>query len=459
MATSIKPKNGLTKEAKKPARASSKKKPVNKPEQTPRSIGIYEDPKKDRILDLWVSPVSKWPVEAAVNALDNHERGNFTLSGKLSENMLRDSRIGSCLDTRVLGVLSLPFEWKFDKDPTEEDLGALEILEDFWRDILSDSIAASALRWTILMGFSIVNVYWDDIDGYWFPKLTVWHPSNSYYNIGTRKMNAFTFNQSVVELGDKERDGVDAEGDYRWMVFKMLDNDRPFMSGAIRRLAFSYLCRQYALNDWRGNSAVYGNPIRKLMATMEDAAQFDVYQFLKDIAERIRMGLPIMLPQGFDLQQLESTQHSPEMFKLLVDKCDTDIAISLLGQNLTTDSTTGNGSYALGTVHAKILQNYIEADVNMLQKTLYNQLIVPFYNFNFADYIQKPKPTWDCVPPEDVGEVSKGLLARSQSLVQLSSALSSFQQLGIMDKINLTELFREFRLPLNVPYNTPSVRG
>jgi phage gp29-like protein len=427
-----------------PPKPAKKKKPINKPDDFSRKP-IATDDLKDRILDLYVAPTTQWSVQSAIAALDNHERGNFSTSGRLADNMLRDPRIGSVIDTRVLGVLGLPFEWKFDKDPTPQDMGALEILQESWHHMFMDSVAAQVLRNTIIMGYCLVNNYWDEVDGYFIPKLTVWHPANAYYNIGTRKLSAFTYNQSVVEM---------EAGDYRWMVFKLLDHERPWMSGAIRRLAFSYLARTYAMNDWRTNSAVYGNPIRKLMTTMEAAAQPDTYTFIKDMADRIRMGAPIALPFGFDLQQLESTQHSPEMFKMLIDKCDTDIAISVLGQNLTTE--VKSGSYAAANIHRDIMLEYLQADVNLLNKTVYHQLILPFYQFNFGEDIQIPHPHWDATIPEDTDQINEGLLKRSQSLATLGDALIKLKESGFGDMLNMTEIAREFRIPLNVKYNTPT---
>ena len=428
-----------------PPKPTKRKKPVNKPDDYKAAMSAFYNEPKDKIQDIYVAPSTQWSVQAAISALDNHERGNFSLSGRLADNMLRDARIGSVLDTRVLGVLGLPFEWKFDKDPTPEDMGALEVLQDCWHHMFMDSVAAQVLKNTILMGLSLVNLYWEEYGGYYIPKLTVWHPSNAYYNIGTRRINAFTQNQNVIEMN---------EGDYRWMVFKLLDHERPFMSGAVRRLAFSYLARTYAMNDWRTNSAVYGNPIRKLMTTMEDAAQPEIYQFISDITDRIRMGAPIMLPFGFDLQQLEATQHSPEMFKLLIDKCDTDIAISVLGQNLTTE--VKSGSYAAANIHRDIMLEYLQADVNLLNKTVYHQLILPFYQFNFADTVQIPHPHWDATIPEDTEQINEALLKRATALNYLGDALTKLSGSGFGDMINMAEIAREFRIPLNTKYNTPS---
>ncbi|RTK98726.1 MAG: DUF935 family protein [Proteobacteria bacterium] len=421
----------------------TRKKPVNKP--TDKEILSFSNKVKDKTLDLYISPMTQWSVQTAIAALDNHERGTFSTSGKLADNMLRDPRISSVLDTRVLGVLGLPFEWKFDKEPTPQDIGALEILQQAWHHMFLDSVAAQVLRNTILMGVSLVNLYWDNVDDYFIPQLTVWHPSNLYYNIGTRMINAFTFNQSTVEINS---------GDYRWMVFKLLDHERPWMSGAIRRLAFSYLARTYAMNDWRTNSAVYGNPIRKLTTTMEDAAQPEIFQFISDITERLRMGAPIMLPAGFDLNQLEATQHSPEMFKLLIDKCDVDIAISILGQNLTTE--VKSGSYAAANIHRDIMLEYLQADVNLLNKTVYHQLIMPFYNFNFDTSVQIPQPHWDATIPEDTKQLNDALMSRSQSLLHLGNALEKLTTAGLGDMLNIVEIAREFRLPLNTKYDTPT---
>lgn len=431
--------------SKTPPKARGRK-PTNKPSKEEQQG--YSKVPVDKALDIFVSPVSRWPVEAAVGALNSFEQGSFSSAGRLAENMTRDSRVGSVLDTRVLGVLGLPFEWVFDKPPTAEDLGALEVMQGFWPGIFKDSVSASCLRWAILMGNCIVNNYWDDIQGYSVPKLTVWHPSNTYYNVGTRKLNAITQTDGVVEIN---------HGDYRWMVFKLLDHERPWMSGAIRRLAFSYLSRQYALNDWRMNSATYGNPIRKFKPTVESAAQVDTFQFMQDLANRIRMGAPVMMPVGWDLEQMEATQHSPEMFKLLIDKCDTDIAISVLGQNLTTENS--QGSLAATQVHMQILQKYIDADVGMLERTLYNQLIQPFYKFNFDDSVQVPHPKWNSVRPEDTAELAKSMSDRADSLVKLGTAISGFKEAGLLEMINIEELFRELRVPLKTKYETSQVNG
>lgn len=426
---------------------TSKKIPNNKPRED-SILSTFKDVNKDKVLDIFVSPTTLWSVDDAIGAVNQHEIGNFNRSGRLADNMQRDVRLASVLDTRVLGVLALPFEWKFDNEPSTKDKQALEILESYWHLIWKSSIAAQLLKTNILMGFSLTNLYWDLIDGFYIPKLTVWHPSNTYYNIMTRKFNALTENNAVLEVN---------EGDYRWMLTKGLDNERPYQSGAVRRLGFVYLTKQYALADWRTNSAVYGNPIRKLTTTMEAAIQIDVFQFIRDITQRIRMGAPIALPSGFDLTQMDSSQRSPEMFDLLISKCDIELAIGVLGQNLTTDSTQGNGSYALGTVHAKVMQTYIEADVCMLEEAIYNQLVIPFYEFNFDDSIQLPKPRYNSVPPEDLGEISKGLLARAQSLVQLTDALTKMRDLDILKDINTDELFREFRLPLKTDYTSNSL--
>jgi phage gp29-like protein len=232
------------------------------------------------------------------------------------------------------------------------------------------------------------------------------------------------------------------ENDCRWMVFKLLDNERPWMSGAIRKVAFPFLTKQYAYADWRNNSVIYGNPIRKLTTTMEAAGQIDVFSFVRDLAERIRKGAPVVLPTGFDLNQMEATQHSPEMFKLLIDKCDVDIAISILGQNLTTE--VQSGSYSAANIHKDIMLQYIQADISLLNKIVYEQLVKEFYEFNFGDNVQIPRPHWNATPPEDIESLNKAAIDKM-------SVVKSFLDINPEYKGNIAfeTLARELRIPLN----------
>lgn len=415
-------------ESKKKTR--TKKIPSNIPD---KNISIINQIPKDKSIDLFVSPVTHWSVDSIINTLNSHEIGNFISSGRLVDNCLRDTRIGSVLDTRVLGELSLPFEWKFDKDPSSEDIKCLEILQSYWQSIFPNSIASQIIRNFVMMGFSLVNKYWKDKDNLWIPELTAWHPSNCQFNLASRKFIAFTQNQSTMEIN---------ENDCRWMVFKLLDNERPWMSGAIRKVAFPFLTKQYAYADWRNNSVIYGNPIRKLTTTMEAAGQIDVFSFVRDLAERIRKGAPVVLPTGFDLNQMEATQHSPEMFKLLIDKCDTDIAISILGQNLTTE--VQSGSYSAANIHKDIMLQYIQADISLLNKIVYEQLVKEFYEFNFGDNVQIPRPHWNATPPEDIESLNKAAIDKM-------SVVKSFLDINPEYKGNIAfeTLARELRIPLN----------
>ena len=87
-------------EPKDPPRASRKKRPVNKP--TDKEILSFANNTKDKTLDLYISPMTQWSVPSTIAALDNHERGTFSTSGRLADNMLRDPRISSVLDTNLI---------------------------------------------------------------------------------------------------------------------------------------------------------------------------------------------------------------------------------------------------------------------------------------------------------------------------------------------------------------------
>ena len=74
----------------KPKKPNKRNKPDNKPNFDHSDTTSFFPQLKDRIYDLYVSPFTQWSVPETQAAITNLERGNFTLSGRLYDNMQRD---------------------------------------------------------------------------------------------------------------------------------------------------------------------------------------------------------------------------------------------------------------------------------------------------------------------------------------------------------------------------------
>ena len=407
----------------------------------------------NKILDNFMAPQTAWTVQSVKGALDSHDLGQFSATGRLCDAVLRDARVQSVLNTRILGVLGLPFSWKKEENSSLEtspeynsvaDTTEKKDLVDFeyyWDQMIPQSILSEIMKNVILMGFSIASVNWtseslENGDKRWIPELHVFHASNTYYNTVDRRFMVITYNQGVMEVDPT---------DERFIIFSLLDNTRPWMSGAIRALAFPWLAKAFTLSDWRGYAGVHGNPLRVLTTTNEQATPpgGDVLKFIYDIATSARSGAPVQIPAGFTLDLLQSNAISSEIYSKLVDECNTDIALAIIGQNLT--SEIKGGSYAAAKVHNDVRQEYIEADTTVLN-TILKILVDRFYNYNYQSI--PPSPFWDPQPPVNASEVNKALKEKADSIKTLSDAIVSMNTLGLGEKIDLIALCKEFGIPL-----------
>ena len=89
---------------------------------------------------------------------------------------------------------------------------------------------------------------------------------------------------------------------------------------------------------------------------------------------------------------------SSDIHLSLVNKCEANIAKSILGQTLSTESGQ-NGSYALGKAHMGVRDDIINADMRLVEKTV-NHFIKIINSINFND---DEVPEFAFVEDEDLG--------------------------------------------------------
>ncbi|MDA2917755.1 DUF935 domain-containing protein, partial [Nitrospinae bacterium AH_259_B05_G02_I21] len=87
---------------------------------------------------------------------------------------------------------------------------------------------------------------------------------------------------------------------------------------------------------------------------------------------------------------LEATrQGSVETYQAFCEYIDSQIAKAILGQTLTSGEGR-HGTQALGTIHAEVRQDILEADSRALQTTINDQLIRWLVYFNFSGVGEYP---------------------------------------------------------------------
>jgi hypothetical protein len=337
-------------------------------------------------------------VNDLAHVLREHEYGIFYRSSTLWEEMLSDDRIGAVIDTRIGGILSANLHFQ----PAEEGhrkskkladiLGGHDQTEDdgLWLRMMDPDTAAELLKWKIGLGMAFGPIVWDTRDGEWVPRVIPWHPRFLRYDWGRRAFVVIAQEGPEIVM---PRTDEEARGDGKWFFW---GGYRSWMTGLIRSLGMKYIDRNWTERDWARYCEKYGlNIIEGKVPSGATDQEKEAYQ-----AQLVNLGNEptIVTPQGrskddasFGLEIHECTAQGWQAFKSRKESLDTDIAVRVLGQNLTTE--VKGGSLAASKVHEGIRGDVKRRDAHFF-KAAREQLLCwwAFYNFGDPELAPYPRP-------------------------------------------------------------------
>ena len=379
-------------------------------------IESYHEPSQRAFAD--------WSPATVRSAMALAEAGELRLAADLVQAMMGDDRVGGALGVRVRGLLGLPVSFEPASDRALAKQAAELLDEAFWQMLPEDALY-EVYAWAVMLGVGLGEIVWDEEAGR--PRLKPWHPRFLRWDWERRRF------ELEVE-GRVERLPV-APGDGKWVLILPYGEHRPWNHGLWRSIAFWWLLKQYAIQDWARFSEVHGSPIRAGKAK-EGVDPKDRQAFAEDLANLAR-DTAIVLPEGFDLELVEAKSQSWETFRAEIERADTAMSIAILGQNLTTE--VKGGSYAAAKVHEQVRRDLLAADAETLSTQLRPQFLEWWAEWELGEREAAPWPRWDAEPPTDRAE-------RTQALQGLANALSVFLEAGV--PVDVAALAEEFELPL-----------
>lgn len=376
-----------------------------------------------------------WSIQEVREAIASHVTGLFDASAQLVDAINSDSRVHSSMSSRVGGLLGralnhyIPAKYK-DSAIAKE---CYDAWISHWPSMGTEPVLSDMLMWGCELGFWVGQQLWDTSGKYWLPYLQSWHPRYTYYHWKYRTFVAITLDGQVPI----------SSGDGHWVLHAPFGENRGWMRGALRAIAPWWLARNYALRDWARASERHGMPIGKAVTPFGAAPEM-VNKFRNDLSTLGQESI-IQLPQSpdpmigsYDLEWLETNASAWQAFEALIQQCNAEITLAVLGQNLT--SEVKEGSFAAARVHADVRQAILEADARALSQTIYKQIARPFAAINFGDPDLAPRSVWDIVPFED----NK---ANADAFVAFASAVNLLKTAGIVVN-NPRELGLKFGLVL-----------
>lgn len=414
-----------------------------------RALGVPEEPRRKSADgakaagQLRVPVVDAWDVVDVRDAMRDHAEGIFRNSALLVDAMGAQDRIGGVLDTRINAVLAMPYALLAAADASETAQRAAEILRPRWSRTVTRGARAGAARWLVTMGFVVCHRVWerDRRTGLWNVRLVPWHPTWVRWNHATGTYHV----QTTAGIEEAPPDGSNP----RWCVIPLLDEERPWMQGAVRRLALPYLIISWAYRDWARWSEKHGLPPLGARVPNEERFRQATDRFLDDL-QQLASEPTILLPLApdgkiaFDLEWKElKNWQSYQGFQDLAKAQETNVAIVLLGQNLTTE--VQGGSYAAAQAHLLVRRDFLTTTATALDDGERRWLAVPWTRANIeADPIAAeqiaPCPTTDTAPPVDAKTAAETSKAEADAVTAWRAAGAPVDVLGAARRAGMTLL-------------------
>lgn len=422
------------------------------PAAAPQSPAPYPEARKSRrqgvYQELPLQPLASLCVPWVVtNVLAEHDLGNFQRSALLWEQMRRDDRVSATMSVRINALLGLEHSFVQQASVSAEAQALERIreanaprLELAWTAFATPAERKQILSWAFGVGFAFGRIEREMTADAWLPQLTVWHPSFVTWRPNELLYYVQTAGQGQVPI---------TPGENGWWLWTPFGYKRGWAEGYVHKLAMPWLARSFSYRDWCRYNEVHGLPTTKAfipLGTQDD----DEARYLTELANRttaptVRLPLNKDNTRGYDFELVEAKADTWEAFQGMKNDANVDIAVAVLGQNLTTE--VQGGSFAAAKVQDKVRGDILEDDARAFESFLNAAVFQDFARFNLPPEAQGVlELRFQTHEAADTKAVGDGLAAMGDGLLKARAA-------GV--QVDVDELTKRTDVPTTGPWEEP----
>jgi phage gp29-like protein len=153
--------------------------------------------------------------------------------------------------------------------------------------------------------------------------------------------------------------------------------------GFMRACVWLHAAKQWALRDWLVFLHLYGIPQLEGIYDRESFQQDEQRDVYESVLRQFGEGIPALHADDFEIKITQpptgGTAQSPHA--TMIGWCNAEMSKVVQGETLTTE-VGGQGSYAIGDVHADVKHAIIMGDAKKLAKTIRSDLFYPLIEMN-----------------------------------------------------------------------------
>lgn len=393
------------------------------------------------------------------NTLRQLENGMFRHAAVMADQMWRDDRFYAVMRKRLDALESVPLmvkpaDTRAKAVKIAEQLGGIEDVPGKWDERFPAPILEELIEWGILMGVGIGENIWrtDDEEtpvdvapgtSYsngkrlrWTSRIKVWNPQWLRWDWSLFRYRLMTAEGEITlpDISENPR------SDGKWILWCPYGYTEAWKKGAVRSLARCITRRGWIDRDWGRNIEKNGMSIDKAIVPTEAPPEAKD-AFFDAVANR-NGETAVMCEQSadeakgkFDIELVESKQPASANFDKAKGDVNKDIAIALLGQNLTTEVGDA-GSKAAEQGHADVELNYLRKDAG-IGTCVHLQVLTHDAQHNYNDATLAPRPVWQVDPPEDQAAKAKMLSDLGAGLSSLKASGAPIDERAVLEQASL----------------------
>ena len=324
-----------------------------------------------------------------INRLENPDpvmkREAYGRGLKLYDEVDRDAHAGSVLQQRYMAVVGK--DWAIIPAKTAIKKGRPastsqeQVVADFVTRVLTncnfDEARLDLLK-SILYGFWTVEVLWKPENGnIVIERFRGKHPRRFIFT-PERDLHLLLLRDLVMGVEVPPR---------KFVIMQYGDSDIPYGKGLGQRIWWPMWFKKNGVKFWMIFLEKFGMPTVK--GKYPPGTDLELQKNLMEAIESIQTDTGVKMPDNMDIEFLEASRAGTATYEELCNFMDKQVSKAVLGQTASTEGTPGK----LGNEkdQADVRQEIIEADADLLDTCLNEQLIKWIVDLNFPGVTAYPK--------------------------------------------------------------------